>query len=218
MLLEQENADQRRFFDVYVAELPEGDVGMPLSSPTRQQKIDATVHPVLKRQRYYVWRLLEYALMKTFGISAVNLSFELTESGKWTASNVCFSLSHSGNALAVAVSREEVGVDIEKVAPPRSETFPQRILNENEYQTYLLTEDGKKNTYLIGRWTEKESVFKLGGYACFSPKDIPTDACVYNGTIKLKEDMYCLSAAAATKGEVRIYRVAADELCEKGAR
>lgn len=218
MFFEKKDAEQCRFFDAYVAELPECDVGAPLESALRQQKIDATVHPVLKRQRYYVWRLLEYALAQSLGLSARGLSFVLTESGKWVAPGVCFSLSHSGNALAVAVSRETVGIDIEKIAPPRSESFPARILNETEYKTYLLTEESEKNAYLIGKWTEKESVFKLGGYASFSPKDIPTDPCVYSESITVKQENYRLSVASLPKSAVRIHRVSAEELCKKGAR
>ena len=50
--------------DVYIAPLGQA-APEPVEPPLRQEQIENTVHEGLKRQRYYVWKLLEYGLNRS---------------------------------------------------------------------------------------------------------------------------------------------------------
>ena len=57
-------------------------------------------------------KLLEYALGRTFGLRAEQLTFAQTKQGRWTTEKCSVSVSRCEGALAVAISRAAVGVQI----------------------------------------------------------------------------------------------------------
>lgn len=156
--------------DVYVAAIPDNCDFETVFPPARRQEIASCSNLAVKRQKYAVWKLLEYALKRTFGYDIRKLTFVKGDNGKWTSSACEFSLSHSNNAVAVALSRRSVGVDIEAVAAVRDE-LSARILTEAELATYsALSAD--KQEYLSRKWTEKESLFKKFNEKNFCPSKI----------------------------------------------
>ncbi len=136
----------------------------------------------LRRQRYAVWRLLDYALHERLGKEADKLCFERQASGKWicTAQNVHFSLSHSDNAAAVAVSDFPVGVDIQREDAfcVNYDRFARRILSSEEFVYFsdLIKDDQIR--YLAQQWTAKESVFKIYGDGIFLPAEVDGSTAV----------------------------------------
>ena len=48
--------------DVYIAKLPEIELNEPLACLERQIEIDGVANERARREKYYVWRLLEYAI------------------------------------------------------------------------------------------------------------------------------------------------------------
>lgn len=156
--------------DVYVAAIPDDCAFDAVFPPARRQEIASCSNPAVKRQKYAVWKLLEYALKRSFGYDIRKLKFAKGDNGKWTSSECEFSLSHSNNAVAVALSRRSVGVDIEAVAAVRDE-LSARILTDAELATYsALSAD--KQEYLSRKWTEKESLFKMSNEKNFCPSNI----------------------------------------------
>ena len=154
--------------DVYVAEMPAEGEMPPLSCALRQQDIDGVSNPDLRRQKYYVWRLLEYALQHSFGLTEQDVTFR-KEGGRYLCDRACFSLSHSGNGLAVAVSRAAVGVDLERATARDIDRLSRRVLNEAETAIYDALPPEEREPFFFRAWTAKEALFKTTGQDVFAP-------------------------------------------------
>lgn len=108
-----------------------------------------------KKQSYFVWKLLEYVTKDS------NYEFQLHDSGQWVEKNdrIYFSISHSGNLIAVALSDKSIGVDVEKCNEKilrikrRFDCKNIKELNEIQNLTYC--------------WTKEESKFKCGKAGAF---------------------------------------------------
>ncbi|MDR3343975.1 MAG: 4'-phosphopantetheinyl transferase superfamily protein [Oscillospiraceae bacterium] len=94
------------------------------------------------------------------GLAAELLRFERAEHGKPYFSNAPefhFSLSHSGEALALAVHNAPVGVDIERLREPDFR-IARRYFTRDE-QEYI----GKDSVRFFEIWTKKEAYLKYTG-------------------------------------------------------
>ena len=116
-----------------------------------------------RNQSVLIWKLLEYALQKEL---VLNKEIEYIETnGEWSLknSNVKFSMSHSKDALVVAVSDKRVGVDVELCSEKilrLSKMFPKDCGGvDNEERLTTL-------------WTQKESSFKAKVKGNFFSKSI----------------------------------------------
>ncbi len=119
----------------------------------RKKYINSIRDPKRKKQSFFVWKLLEYVSKKQFGCDKID--GEAEQNGKWRIKGVDFkfSLSHSDNIVAVAVSDASVGVDVEK--------YSDTIMKVRKF----LLKNGEKDCCcdtekLILLWTERESFFK----------------------------------------------------------
>ena len=137
-----------------------------------------------KKQSFFVWKLLEFAL-KNIGVR--NPSFE-NNNGKWSLVNgeVKFSLSHSRNMVAVAIDDNNVGVDIELISD-------KLLPLEKRYNTNLM--DFDKLLYLSRCFTEEEAKFK-------AEMDINTKSYIVEDK---KGNKYSLSVC--TDSDVEIIKV-----------
>lgn len=189
--------------DLYIAPISDAPIGT-VRCAARQAQIEQTANEKLRRERYFVWKLLEYALNRSFGLKAEAVAFSMDESGKWSCGDCFFSLSHSRGAVAVAVSRKQVGVDIESMERPMSPGLPGKILTAAERQEYdALTEDGQLS-YLLQAWCAKESLFKVGEDKQFRPAALDA-AGVRTGTVTVSDHSYCYAVATETPEKLRIY-------------
>lgn len=191
--------------DVYVATIPEKMEETPLYPPARMQEVLTCTNEQVKRQRYYAWKLLEYALERTFGYKISNLTFEKTKSGKWTSPTCFFSISHSEKAVAVALSRKTIGVDVEILRPTKN-GFIEKVLTKTEKGEFSSIPETEQTEYLIGKWTEKESIFKTFGENRFQPAKIETAKYeVKSKKISVLGEEYMLSVAGETLGNLRFF-------------
>ena len=71
-----------------------------------------------------------------------------------------FNISHSKTAVCCALSREEIGVDIEEVGEYK-ESLAAYICNDKELESLHDSENKADDFYKL--WTMKESVFKMIG-------------------------------------------------------
>jgi len=87
--------------------------------------------------------------------------------------------------VAVVVSRNSAGVDLEEINTDRFEKFQcEKILTEKEIEAYK----SENKAYLLNEiWTKKEAEFKRGEEKTFIPNKIDTTSGKYK-TIKLKVD------------------------------
>lgn len=192
--------------DVYIASLPPNEAEERLSVEERQREIDDIKNERVRREKYYSWKLLEYALRNSFGDNN-EISFFKSENRKWD-SNVCrLSISHSGEALAVAVSKYNVGVDVERIRVRNAERMAQYIFTQSELEDYERISDEARDEYLITKWCQKEATFKLFDRATFTPKEIETSEFFYNTrAIELLGEKYILAVATAKENvKVRVF-------------
>lgn len=171
---------------VYVARVITGEIGR-VYPPERDLLIQKTKNESLRRERYSVWMLLTRALADAFSIDIRELDIRRTDSGKWVAEGIYFSLSHTSELVAVAVSDSPVGVDIEAVRELGSKSFAERILSKEEYSEYLRISESSRIEWLISKWSCKEALFKQSEISDFVPREhIVTDRSLE--VIELFED------------------------------
>jgi len=192
--------------DVYIAALPKSDMGCELYPKERHIEVEKTKNEEAKRQKYFVWRLLEHALWQSFGLRSGELSFEKT-AGRWYSSLVDFSLSHSHAALAVAVSRGRVGIDIEAVGVGRHSELAARFFTDGEMTRYLSAPDDKREAEFVRIWTAKEALFKRSERAEFIAREIDSEsASTVTDTLDIDGMEYVFSVAADDGASIRIYK------------
>ena len=167
---DQERALSLPLLAAYVACVPEDLRVGSVASPARMAEIARTKVEKHRRQRYCVWRLLEYAAEHSLGIPKEQIRFEKTASGAWRAEGFCFSLSHTDGAVAVALSHAPVGIDIEPLTTAIEEKLALRIMTESERATFTALPKEERGAFALTAWCKKEALFKLSGGESFSPK------------------------------------------------
>ncbi len=164
---------KENFCDIYVARIPSGEVGFaPLCPEAREKEVSGVKNERVRREKYFVWRLFEHALKNSLGVDIEDLKIEKNPNGKWVAEGINFSLSHGGDALAIALSSHPVGIDIEPLSAVKNENISRRILTADELLEYAALADEDKREYIIKKWTAKEAIFKSQDEATFSPEHI----------------------------------------------
>ena len=193
-----------KFTDVYISSIPKELVIKPLASLVRNEEISKASNERLKKEKYFVWRLLEYAISNSLGLNAENIKFEKLDSGRWRTAEFEFSLSHTDGAVAVAISSEPVGIDIELVKKPRSRSFAERILTASELIKYESVTPAEREEYLIGKWTSKEAYFKSLHLSEFLPSmEVGADSKIQTKSVVFNGNRYIYSVA--TKIPIRVF-------------
>ncbi len=192
--------------DVYIAALPKnGEVGH-VACRARMDEISSVSNERVRREKYFVWLLLCYALERSFGLRGKKLDFVKESHGGWSVGDLSVSLSHSENALAVAVSRAPVGIDIERVKVPRSEKFAAYIMNEAELAEYENIPPEQREERLIEIWTAKEAIFKSKRIANFIPNQNDTLSEAFRThRVMIEGEEYAWSVATSTPERIRIF-------------
>lgn len=192
--------------DVYLAKLPEAEPTEPLSTPIRWEEVKAVSNATVRREKYYAWKLLGYALMRSLGKKIEELSFTRENGGRYHTEGVEFSISHQKNALAVAISRKPIGVDIEAKSTPMREAMAKRMMTDAEYAHYAPLDEDAQNEYALSLWTKKEALFKASHKEAFHPAAIETEgASVKTLTVSLDGEDYLLSVASDTPERLRLF-------------
>jgi phosphopantetheinyl transferase len=181
---------------VYTAAIPT-DVGVEAVFPSsRSEEIFACGSEKTKKEKFCAWKLLEYALFHAFGKRIEEIAFAKSAQGKWTCDFCHFSLSHSENAVAVALSDSPIGIDIEQIKPVKNrEKVAKKILTEKELEEYqrLPLQSQAANEFLLKIWTKKESIFKRGGFASFLPSRISANEDTTTKKVVIAGEEYFLS-------------------------
>jgi phosphopantetheine--protein transferase-like protein len=157
--------------DVYVASVPSTDMSGMLAPPEREREVREVKNETLRREKYFVWRLLDSALRSSLGISCGEARLYKSGTGKWCSPLCEISLAHSGGVIAAAVSSRPVGIDLELAVTPRAERFAERIMTPRELSAFSEIANEEKASYLTRCWTKKEALFKMSGGDCFVPSE-----------------------------------------------
>ena len=191
--------------DLYIAHIPDAPPTGALFPPERAREVNEIQSERAKKEKYYAWRLLEHALARSLGLDAKNLAFFKDKNGKWGANGVFFSLSHTANTVAVAVSRAAVGVDIEQYRTPRTDRLAARVLTAREHAEFEKAPE--RDAFLLQKWVGKEAIFKKGDEKVFSPASIETtDANAVTGELERDGVRYAFAVATDTPECVRIFK------------
>ncbi len=171
----------------------------------RQNEIDEVSNLEVKKDKYLVWKLLEYALKQSFGVDIKDVKFTKDATGKWLCDKCEFSLSHSKNVVCVAVSKNPIGVDVEKINSDRFE-FLEKILSDKEKEEYQKIKPEEKAEFLFNAWTKKESLFKRKNLKEISIKEFSLlDEKVYQEKLDFSDGEYSLSVATELISKINTY-------------
>ncbi len=148
----------KNFTNVYISKISDDLPIYEVYPAERKQYIKLTSNTKLKKQRYKVWKLLEEAINLSFCKKMDEVKFSEKE-GKWTCDEFYFSLSHTDGAVAVVISNNCCGIDIENLSKRTESTkdfmpLAKRICTRNEISKIHSLND------LLALWTRKESIYK----------------------------------------------------------
>lgn len=121
--------------------------------------------------------LVKWVLNEKYGIAPETCIIVKDEHGKPYIEDIPykFSISHSKTIAAVAISEENIGMDIQKF-PDYSEKLAERICSESELKEIKMSEN--KTQTLAAIWTRKESYIKFYGNKKWDKiNKIPSDGC-----------------------------------------
>lgn len=137
---------------------------MSLVTLEKQQHVKAFKFDIDKKLSLYSELILRHAICEKWNIKNSEMIFYKNTYDKPFLKNypqIQFNISHTINALGVAISNKPIGIDIEKV---KKEDYELKIANKfftnNEYR---FIEKSKNNTYrrFYEIWTKKESYPRL---------------------------------------------------------
>lgn len=158
------------FLNIYISKVPNSPIGEVLNKE-RNDEILNIKNEQAKKEKYFIWKLFEKAL-KELDIDINTLTFKKNQNGKLFTDGFYFSFSHSNGHLVVAISSNNVGIDIQTKKEIKP-SLVKKILNEKEYLEYLNNID--KVDYFFTKWTQKEAIFKYKGDSySFIPSSIDT--------------------------------------------
>ena len=206
----REDISRKEDVYIYVFRMPSSPGEMKDCPPERRKEIDEASREQRKKELYYGWKLLEYGAMDAFGVSPAAGDGGHNKDGKVNFGGICCSLSHSGDLIACAFSRENVGVDVERCV--RGETLrkiAKHILTQKEALEAPSGSGEEFDRWVIRCWTEKESLFKRDGGDGFDPTAFDTIENrdrLFGVTLLSGGESYRLSAAISRKGTVPFLR------------
>ena len=106
---------------------------------TRLEKINKSSNILFKKEQLGSSILLNDILENYFFMDTTKVEYIYNEFGKpyIKDSNLYFSLSHSNGVIALAVSKEEIGLDIELIKDVK-DNLAHKVMNEAEYRLLSL--------------------------------------------------------------------------------
>lgn len=113
-------------------------------------------------QSIYARYAASIGIEKEFGIERSEITFGCSPSGKPIAQNtdICLSITHSGNAVAAGVSTSPIGIDIEYTRPCK-EKIVEKYFSSSEKKH--LSNARNIDIAFTEIWVLKESIAKLTG-------------------------------------------------------
>lgn len=169
--------NNRPIVDVYVSQIPESLEISSVFPQEREKQILEASHERVKAERFWAWKTLEYAAARTFSFSMEELAPRLLQNGKWVSDRCYFSISHCDGLVAVAISNQPVGIDMENLS-----SFEQKFSDKNRLETFCkkmlapfekLASEKSQLEEAAKKWTQKEALFKsMENAKVFVPKKI----------------------------------------------
>lgn len=143
-------------------------------SKERREKIKKLYYKKDKISSLYAELLLRHILVKNYGISKEKIHFRYNSFQKpflaGFESELQFNISHSGDWIVCAISKEEVGIDIQKIGD-YEDAIAKRFYNQKEYLHLHTLEKEEQIRRFYQYWSLKESYVKAVGKGLSIPLD-----------------------------------------------
>lgn len=165
----------------------------------RLEKIKKSTNQLFIKEQLGSNLLLNDILENNYFLDPKEIEYIYNESGKpyLKDKNLYFSLSHSNGIVALTISKEEVGLDIELIKPVK-DALAKRIMTTEEYNIYNTLDKNKKITYFYEVWTSKEAyVKKIGSSITLTPSNIEIDEDILIKRINIDNNEYMLAVTSA---------------------
>ena len=163
----------------------------------RLEKIKKSSNQLFIKEQLGSNLLLNDILENNYFEDIKKLEYIYNESGKpyLKDKNLYFSLSHSNGIVALTVSKEEIGLDIELIKPVK-DALAKRIMTTEEYNIYNSLDKNKKITYFYEVWTSKEAyVKKIGSSITLTLSNIEIDEDILIKRINIDNNEYMLAVS-----------------------
>jgi 4'-phosphopantetheinyl transferase len=165
---------ERMSIEVYFTEISEEETTkttnlLKFVSEEKQNKLRQYRFPIDRKLSLYAELLVRQKAMHLLGLNNDEIEFVKNEYGKPCLQDYTsfhFNISHTRNAIAVAFSNDEVGVDIEKVKPFDFQ-IAKRFFNSSE-QDYVISHANPDRAF-CEIWTKKEAYIKCIGMGFAKP-------------------------------------------------
>lgn len=144
-----------------------------LTSVDKQEKIRRLRRTEDQNRTLFADLLARCLIAEEFNLSNEEIAFAAGPFGKPFALGLDefkFNLSHAGCWVACAIDRQEVGVDIEQIAPIELE-IAQHFFAPEEYEGLIQAEPAERLKLFYELWTLKESFIKMTGCGLNTPLD-----------------------------------------------
>lgn len=150
-------------------------------------------------QSHHALQLLKYAYKEKFGKVADTQNLRKTEKGKWMCDFGGVSVSHSGKFVAVALSENAVGIDIQAKTAATEHTMrniAKKLFCESELNDFEHSSD--KTDAFFFTWCKKEALWKKLYEQPLTIRDADTtDESFYKKKLTLDNDVYYLAVTEA---------------------
>lgn len=132
----------------------------------KQKRLLRYKHDIDKKLGLYADLLVRYLACKHLGLTNDLFMFSQTKTGKpylLGGYSFAFSISHTRNAIAVAVAGKAIGVDIEKVVNNNDHIDICKKYFSADEQKYIFSEPEGRGWRFFEIWTRKEAYLKWNG-------------------------------------------------------
>ena len=136
---------------------------MMLVSEKKREKINRFRLIEDAKRSLYGEILVRYLACNQFGINNDDIKMQFNEYGKPYIEDYLdfhFNLSHSGQWIVCAISKESIGIDIEQIKPIDI-AIAERFFDPLEYKAIMDTSNDMRLVAFYKFWTLKESYIKL---------------------------------------------------------
>lgn len=139
--------------DVYVADYSRFQKAKKLPKYAKAE-IKSCKSKELVSQKRAVYGLLEYALKATYSKTLNVKDLSKDKRGKPILKDYFVSFSHTTSLVCVAISKQNIGVDIELIKEHKAlDPLKTHILSQNE--------SAQSSNEILAIWTQKEAIYKL---------------------------------------------------------
>ena len=137
-----------------------------LLSREKQQRLGRIRCDISRTLSFYSELIARHLICKKYNVKNENLVFSKNKYGKPYVTNIAdchFNISHTKNAVAVAISDTPVGIDTEKIKTADKKVAGS-FFYKDEFDYIISSDDGGIDKRFFEVWTKKEAYIKyLGG-------------------------------------------------------